>query len=154
MANLFSLIPTRANGQRILHGWFDVLRLAGVALESYVGSGFIGETSATLANNSAATDVVGLLFDKTLYTSALVNLELRRKTDSNEAVAVGTLALIYRTGIDEWEVVPALNGDGGDDGAGVIFSVTSAGQVQYSSDNMAGTNYVGTFKFKAISFNI
>lgn len=153
MANLFSAIALRANGQRILHGWFDALRLAGVDIENYLGAGYIAETSVSLANNASAADVTGLIVDKSLYRSAFVHVEVRRKTDSNEAVAVGMLNLLYKVNTDAWEVIPVLNGDGEEDGAGTIFSITSAGQVRAATDNMSGSNYVGTIKFKSMTFS-
>jgi hypothetical protein len=146
----FSTISVRANGQKILYSWFNALRTAGMALESFLGGGYVSETSFTIANNqSSPADVTGLLFNKDSYTSVHVYAEIRRKTNSNEAVSTGVLKLIWMAATSTWEILDELGGPVDD---GVTFTITASGQVQYASDNMAGTGYVGTMKFKAITF--
>jgi hypothetical protein len=142
-------IPLRANGQKFYHDWFNSLRSAGVAIEAFFGTNFINETSFTLANNQGApANVTGLSFDQTSVRSALIYCEVRRKTDSNEVITNGTLRAYYRVNTTTWEILDELGGD--DDG--VTFSITSAGQIQYISTDLTGTNYSGRLLFKAITF--
>lgn len=147
----FESIALRENGQKILYSWFNALRTAGVAIESFLGSSFIAETEATIANGQGgATDVTGLLLDSAEVGSAIISTEIRRKTDSNESVSVGHLLARYLEATSTWAIEDVLSGDA----SGVTFSITAGGQVQYTSDTLAGTNYAGTMKFKAITFDI
>lgn len=101
---------------------------------------------ATIANNQvAAADVTGLVLDSTQYRSVKVYFEIHRKTDSNEALANGFLTAISRDS-GGWDITTGGSYDG--DATGVSFSITPAGQVQYTSDNMAGANYSGTITFR------
>jgi stress response protein SCP2 len=147
----FSAIPVRSNGEKFYYSWFNLLRTAGVALEGFLGAGYIGETSFTLANNTGPANVTGLIIDKTLYKSAQIFAEVRRKTATNEAISNGKITIQYRDNTTTWELLDELNGD--DDG--VVFTVNaSTGQIQYTSDNMSGTGYSGTIKFKVMTFSV
>lgn len=148
MATLFSSITVRENGQKILYSWFNALRSAGVSLESFLGAGYIAETSATIANGQAsATNVTGLLVSSASYKSAIVFAEVRRKTSTNELVSVGLLKLYYRDLDSAWYLVDELSGDEDN----VEFSITTGGQVQYTSGSIAGSSYSGTIKFRLMS---
>lgn len=150
----FQDVPIRENGDDITEAWSNTLRVEGIALETkvntWLGGGGIVEAQLALANNQAATNITGLVLDKTLYKSALVFFQARRKTDAGEAVFVGRMALMYRDFTNAWDL--AVDGLG--DELGVTFSITGAGQVQYATDNMAGAGYSGKIVFKAVSFNI
>ncbi len=146
----FFTIPIRQNGQKFYHDWFNSLRSAGVAIEAFFGTNFINETSFTLDNNQASpTNVSGLSFDQASVRSALIYCEVRRKTDTNEVISNGTVRAYYRANTTTWELLDELGGD--DDG--VLFSITPAGQIQYTSTNLTGSNYSGRLLFKAITFS-
>lgn len=143
--------PTiKLNGQTFTESWVnDIVRW----IDSLVGAGGIVETDFTVANNQvAAADVTGLLFSSAVSRSAVASYDVRRKTDtgSSEVRATGTLVLGYRLQTAAWEI---LGQDEYGDAHGVTFTVTSAGQVQYTSTSIAGSNYVGQLKFKAEAFN-
>lgn len=112
---------------------------------------YIPETTFTIANNQAsAASVTGLDLDESIYKSYIIFAEVRRKTDSSEVVSVGQIMAFYYDSTSSWleNIIDQLSGD--DDG--VTFSITAAGQIQYVSDNMAGSNYSGQMTFKAIGF--
>jgi len=145
----FSTITTRSNGQLVDYSWFEALKAAGVALEGFTGSGYIGETSMTLANGQAsAADVTGLVLSAASYTGAIIYMQIRRKTGTNEVIANGLVKIFYRQNTTTWEIIDELSGDY----TGVTLSITSAGQVQYVSDTLAGSTYVGLLSYKAMSF--
>lgn len=147
----FKDIPIRANGQIFFFDWFNSVRAAGIAIESFFGSSFIPAAKVTLTNNQgSAADVSGLLMDPTKYRSSQIFAEVRRKTDTNERRSCGRLIAVYRELTTTWDVIDELGGD--DDG--VVFSITSGGQIQYVSNNLSGTNYVGEIRFKAMVFDI
>ncbi len=147
----FSSITVRENGQKVLHSWWNALRTAGIAVENFLGGGYIVETNFALANNTGSpANVTGLIFDKILYKSAIIQAEIRRKTSTTEYVSSGFIKVLYKDAGTLWEIIDELGGD--DDG--VTLTITTAGQVQYVSDNMGGSGYVGTIKFKAITFSV
>jgi hypothetical protein len=143
-------IPIRANGGRVTAQWFNALRQAIIDLG---GGGGIPETNFVAANNQvAAANITGLVFDSGLYRSAIVECAISRKTDTalSEVRAISTIYLLYRLETLTWDLQgPQEYGDF----HGITFTVTGAGQVQYTSTNIAGANYVGTIKFRARTFN-
>lgn len=108
-----------------------------------------GSTSQTLANNQAATDVTGLLFSSSTYRGAVVEVEVKRKTDSTERRGFVTLRLVYDSTAAAWTLLSVDEDNTGTD-LGVTWTSTSAGQVKYATDNQAGTNYAGTGKWRII----
>lgn len=101
-----------------------------------------GAMEAEILNNQAvAVDVEGLVLDEEKYLSARVFYEIHRETGSGERLANGEMVFLYYNGA--WDIDPGsvtqMPGD-----HGVVFSVTAGGQVQYTSDNMAGADYLGT----------
>ena len=119
-------------------------------LENLVGPGDILTTSATIANNTAvASDVVGFSFDPVVVRAAICTYSVKRKTDTNEKVECGQIFASYNSTTASWDA-PVFGGNSG----GVVWTITSAGQVQYTSDNLTGTNYAGTIKFNAKSFTV
>ncbi len=118
--------------------------------DAWVGTGALSETSFSVANNvAAATNVTGLIFNSANVKSAQVFYSMRRSTATNEVVSTGRLDLVFRDTGSTWDLGDEAFGD--DDG--VEFSVTAAGQVQYTSDDLTGTGYAGTLRFKAITFD-
>ena len=117
-------------------------------LGSVVGPGDIVLTAASIANNQASpTNVVGLAFDTTSVRGALVEYAIYRVTTgggATELAEMGSMYLAYKSTAASWElaVVGLTN-------AGVTFSVTNTGQVQYTSTNITGSSYSGTIKFRA-----
>ncbi len=105
------------------------------------------ETSFSLTNNqSVAADVTGFSFANGTVRAfkALVSVHIDATTDLYEVIEI--------TGIQkssDWSISVV---DQGDD-SGVDFSITSAGQLQYTSDNYSGFSS-GTIKFRAFSLSI
>jgi len=106
------------------------------------GSGNTG--SETITNNVAAPQSLSsLLFNGASIRSVTINYSVYRSTDTNEVAENGTLRLIYKTTANTWLVNQVYNGEA----SGVVFTVTSAGQIQYTSDLITGTGYVGVLKY-------
>ena len=57
---------------------------------------------------------------------------------------VGELYMWYRPVQDDWLISLDSKWDVAD--GGVVFTITSAGQVQYTSDDLAGASYAGELK--------
>ena len=105
-------------------------------------AGDISETSFTLTNNQvSAADVTGFAFANATVRGfrALVTVEIDATTDLNE---VFELTGIQRS--TDWSMSVTSNGDD----SLVTFTITNAGQVQYTSGNYAGFT-TGKIKFRA-----
>jgi hypothetical protein len=104
-----------------------------------------GDTTFTIANNQATTDVTGLLFDGISTRGFIIDYSIYRQTDtaSSALAQVGQLRGVYNTQSGAWFMSDDYSGQN----AGVTFSILSSGQLRYSSTNIAGTNYVGTLKY-------
>lgn len=147
----FTAIPIRANGDDVVADWWNALRLAGVSLEGFVGGGFITNDNFTLTNNQVASNVTGLSFNSAVYTSVIINAEIRRATATQEKVWSGRIIMIWRAFTSTWDV----QWEGVGDETGVTFTivtVSTTGQLQYATDNLTGATYTGQLKFKAITF--
>lgn len=114
-------------------------------LASVLGTNDIVQTSFNIANNvGAATNITGLVFNTAAVRAAIIEYSLYRVTDSNEVAESGLLNVVYKTNAAVWELSQISVGD-----SQVTFSVTNTGQFQYTSTNLAGTNYSGLMKFRA-----
>lgn len=119
-------------------------------LSNVSGTGDILQTAAAIVNNQASpTDVSGLFFDPGSVRGSVVDYSIYRVTSLDEKVETGTIYLGYKSTANQWDVVVVGSG-----GSGVSLTITNAGQVQYVSDNMAGTSYSGTIKFRARALTI
>jgi hypothetical protein len=118
--------------------------LSGIALNS---AGDINETSFSMANNqAAAADVTGLAFANASVRSfkSLVSIAIDATADLFEVYEL--LGVQKGSG---WDMSQSSTGDDSQ----VVFSITSAGQIQYTSANLAGF-VSGAIKFRASTTSI
>jgi hypothetical protein len=103
--------------------------------------------SATILNNQASPiSIAGLSFSGS--TSGRFIYEIRRSTDSATIECSGNVDALY---IDSTWQLSEYNRLGDD--SGVVFSITSGGQIQYTSSNMSGSGYSGTITFREMAGN-
>lgn len=157
MAQTFTAIPDRSNGPPYIDAnWFNLLKNAGISLEALVGSGYVGATTFTIANNVSAQNVTGLSFDGTLYRSVFIDYQVYRNTTSTgatERVQTGTLILNFKTVAAAWSITETNKLDD----AGVTFDVSVSGttaQVIYTSDNQTGTAATSKMTFTARTIGV
>lgn len=105
-----------------------------------------GETvfEFTIANNQGvAANVTSMVVSSATYRGAQIEYDLYRNTDVNERRATGVLDLEYSFLTTTWRI---RRDDQWNFGTphGVTFSVTAGGQVQYTSDNLAGSSYASS----------
>lgn len=133
-----------AQGITLVKGTQTQLR---TAIEGMIGFGGGSFANFAVANNQlVAANITGLLFDKVTIKGAHVPFDLFRKTDTSNVKESGTLFITHNPITDAWDIsVDSFFQD-----AGVTFSITSTGQVQYVSSNITGANYVGTFRAAGI----
>ena len=118
--------------------------LAGIPLNS---AGDLNEQSFSMANNQASpADVTGLAFSTANVRSfkTLISVTIDATADKFEAFE---LLGVYKNG--SWDMAQQATGDD----SGVLFTITNAGQIQYTSTNNAGF-VSGTIKFRAITTSI
>ena len=116
-------------------------------LSNILGPNDILETSFNIVNNqTTVANVTGLIFDSGSVRSAEVDYAIYRRSDLNLSgnAETGKMHLIYDNNAG-WSIsigdVVGL--------AGVNFTITATGQVQYTSTDIDSLNYIGTIKFKA-----
>jgi hypothetical protein len=114
---------------------------------SFGSSNDINETSFAMANNQASpANITGFAFANASVRSfeALVSVEIDATADSFESFKL----LGVQKGAS-WDMSIMATGDD----SGVAFSITNAGQIQYTSANSAGFSS-GAIKFRAIVTSI
>lgn len=126
----------------------DLLVAITTQLNSIVGSSDIGLTTFTIANNtSSVANVTGLSFDTSTVRSAIAQYSIYRNSSTTETSECGQIYATYKSVAGTWEIAQSYTGS-----SGVVFSITSAGQIQYTSTNFSGISYTGTMKFTGKSF--
>jgi hypothetical protein len=158
MPQKFVDINQRANDADVDAGWFNVLRLAGITIEDFLGGAdLISETAFTIVNNqSSVADVTGLLFNHLTVGAAKVEYWIKRVTTGSGATELTEYGFFYVTrdvGAGVWRITPMPSGP---DNAGVTLSMSALaqGQVQYVSTNITGTASVSKMKFKASTMGV
>lgn len=110
------------------------------------------ETYFTLTNNLAvAANIESLVFDKRFTSSAVIDYVIQRTSSSAELIQSGILMAVYKPRADAWSVFEY--GTPGPHASGVTFTITSAGQVQYTTTNQAGTIALSRMIFRARPFH-
>lgn len=135
-------------------GWGEASTLWAQAVTDVLGtlsgSDDILLTSFTVANNqSSAANVTGLSFSTSTVRGADISYTIIRtsSTTTTGAAEKGEMQIIYDAGAatnSKWQLIQDRVGD-----AGVTFTITDAGQLQYTSTDIGSTSYSGTMKFTA-----
>jgi hypothetical protein len=144
VSTYFTDVTAKSNSAVFTAGWVNDLRTAGINLEALLtaalGAGSIAPTTFACADNqSSAANITGLLFSSASVRSALIKLQIRRVSTgggATERVQYGHWVATYNTLAATW-TLDSLGASSED--AGVVLSITSGGQVQYTSDDMTGT---------------
>lgn len=114
---------------------------------SAAAPGDITTTSFSAANNQIApANVTGLSFSNSLTRSFTANVAISLIATSNSYENV-TLNAIQRSA--DWQMVAQSAGDI----SGVVFSITTGGQIQYTSPNSTGF-VSNTIKFRASTVSV
>lgn len=100
---------------------------------------FIGdEQFFDLVNNQVgAANITPLKFDKQYTSQAIIDYVVQRTTSTTELIQSGTKHAVYKPRANTWSLLEY--GTSGPDASGITFSITSTGQIQYTSTNLGGT---------------
>lgn len=145
----FTLTPPSTNGQ-----WVVAVCLASTATEivinpvSSASAIYVvdGDTSFTIANNqSSAASITGLLIDGVSTRGFILEYSIYRQTDTalSALAQLGQLRAVYNSQSSTWFMSDDYSGQN----SGVTLTIQPSGQIQYTSSNIAGANYVGTMKY-------
>jgi hypothetical protein len=121
-------------------------------INSFVGAGDILETSFAIANNVVTlTNINGLALDPGTVRASNVDYSVYRTSTSNPSgnAEEGTLFLIYDDSAAsgaKWLLSQRKDGE-----AGIVFSITDAGQIQFTTTDIGSAGYSGIIKFRAKS---
>ena len=127
---------------RMTRVWQQWFRLVEDSVK-YLGQEF----NFALANNqSSAADIVGMVFDKSYTSFAVIEYVIQRVTSTTERVQSGCLHAVYRPDGLTWAI--REYGTAGPDTSGITFSITSSGQVQYTSTNLGGTQEISRIVYR------
>lgn len=110
----------------------------------------IPQTIFTIQNNiTSFTNVVGLLFSPGLVRAAVINYSVYRTSTGSPSgnAESGNMVIVYdnlASSGNKWSLIGGnISGS-----AGVTFTITDLGQVQYKSSNL-GSGHVGSMHFIA-----
>ncbi len=108
------------------------------------------ERTFTLVNDQdEAADIVGLKFNARGVSQATIEYLVQRITTGGSAVEdveSGVLIAAYQPTSEEWSLF-AVSEHNPDD-AGITFSITAAGQVQYETTSVAGTAFISRIAWR------
>jgi hypothetical protein len=103
------------------------------------------QANVSIANNQVSVaNVSNLVFDGAVAKKFIVDYGLYRSTDTTSLAQAGRLRGVYNEEDAEWYLSDDYSGQN----AGVTFSITNGGQIQYTSSNISGTGYVGTLEYR------
>lgn len=120
-------------------------------LNSLKGGYDLLETSTVINNNqSAAESVQGMFFSPSVVRSFYITGSIYRIIDSTEVSESFKLDGLYRGASQGWVLQQESLGN-----AGVTFSITPSGQIQYTSTSISGNQitYNGILKFRGIALS-
>lgn len=112
---------------------------------------------ASVANNTGPADLQDtnnanavLSFDKTSVKAVIAKIDIERRTDTQNVQETGHVIMTYDTNDDEWKIRLSTVLDD----AGVVLTTTAVDanveKVQYTTNNLTGTTYVGELRLTDI----
>ena len=127
-------------------GWASAVT---AVLASLAGGGNIQvSTFSPIADNqSSAANITGLSFNTATASGFRAVYYVTRTSSNGTITEFGQLFGVFNSQSATW----TMNKFGSAGDAGITFTITSAGQIQYTTTNHGGSSYSGSIKFKAES---
>ena len=130
----------------------------GYTTTNMAGTGYVGDIRIkevkkfqaapfSITNNAGPLDVTGLLFDKDFTKAAKIPFHLFRRDDVKDCEEMGQLLVSYNIETSTWRISLLSQFDDCE----VTFTITAAGQVQYTSSDFAGGNHNGELRLGDIT---
>lgn len=148
LANLTTYASTAINGQLVFATDTKAMyQVVDFALESVGGGGVPDAVSFSLANGvSSASSITGLSFSPSTVLAFILEYAITRSTATTKVCSVGKFRGVYNSLTSAW----SHSDDYAGDDSGIVFSVSPAGQVQYTSSSLSGGTYVGELKYVSL----
>ena len=99
-------------------------------------------SQAILNNQASADNISGLSFDSADFKAGSFEFDIHRQTDTQDEQETGTAFVTYDPVALDWRISVQSSFDD----AGIVFDISSGGQVSYTSDDLTGTSYTGTLR--------
>lgn len=127
----------------------DWISAASDALATVQQRNDVPNSSASILNNmTTPTSIPGFIFDTSEVISINGEYIITRTTDVPAVNLTESGVIQGNFNGSVWSIAIEAIGN-----AGVTFSITSDGQIQYTSTNLTGSSYVGEIRFRAKVFN-
>lgn len=120
-------------------------------LNNVLGPDDILQTTFNVANNQIVVqDITGLLFNAGTVRAATIQYAIYRISTANPSgyTEAGEIHVVYDNAVGWSFAVGGVVGN-----SGVNFSITPAGQFQYTSNDINSLGYSGVMKFRAVSLS-
>lgn len=140
-------LPTQGENPPWGEDLSDLIEAMAASLNSITGDDDILLSNFSIPSVQAvATDVTNLIFDTATVRGAIIDYSLYRISNSQELSETGTMYVSYANGAasPKWSLAQYYTGN-----SNVTFSITDAGQIQYTATTLTGTYTSGVMKFKA-----
>jgi hypothetical protein len=105
------------------------------------------QISQSILDNAGATSVAGVVFLLADIKAAKMFFNIHRRDAGQHADETGEIYCWYDTETATWELAVISHNDD----AGVDFTITAGGQLQYASSNYGGGSYSGTLRISQIT---
>jgi hypothetical protein len=142
-------IPSSAQSPNWAPGLIEFCQAVEQALLNSTSPGDIAPQIVNIDAQNPGTniDVTGLNFSTSTVRSAIIEYSVSRSTSSSNATESGDIEVNYDAsrGIGlKWAISRSRVGD-----AGISFSITDTGQLQFTTSALPGINHVGNIGFRA-----
>lgn len=114
-------------------------------------------TAFTFLNNQSTASVTGALVSSTISISAKFELYVIRYTTTSYRFARVVVETLYDPFNSIWSLVDYVEKGSSNltgEPSGITWSMTAAGQLQYATDNMGGSSYLGASKFLITAISV
>lgn len=137
-------LPGDRNWGEDASGWAEAIT---TVVGTLTGAGFIPQTTVPIEDNiSVAADIVNAAFDSSATRSFQFIFEITRTDGAVTIAETGRMDGVFNG--TEWDYNVNRVGD-----AGVVLSIDTLGQLQYTSSNLGGT-YSGSIRFFANAISV
>jgi len=101
------------------------------------------------SNPGVDVDITALTFSPLDVVKATIEYAVFRSTTTSQVAEGGILEIVYNStnpATNKWEITRDFAGDGQ-----ISFSITDAGQIQYTTTTISGSSHTGFISFRASS---
>ncbi len=141
--------PSSAQSPNWAPAVIQFAELVALALSSVVGPFDVVPQIFTLDSYNPGTNISvnNLAFPTSSVRSAIITYNVHRTTSDGSVSESGEIEIVYDVDNptnNKWEIAQERVGD-----ASISFTITDAGQVQFSTSTLSGTDHSGQLAFSA-----